>query len=173
MAHERRAAVHLHGADVEPLRGLAQERPGGVRRGARVHPDVLPPGGWAGGPELLERLAVDVGVVMWSNCTPPLRGAALRRSSTLCPPRLHRPPQDAPDRRLARRTPRTPLGQFRRDARLPRPPHLPPNLQHPPRVRHRSRGWEGCGYTVRWGQVPHLAAAWLEVPCSTWTDRVP
>ena len=31
------SAVHLHGADVEPLRGIAQERPGGVRRGAGTY----------------------------------------------------------------------------------------------------------------------------------------
>ena len=70
---------------------------------------------------------------------PPLlsRRPTLRKRAPLRPPRLHHPPQDEPRRCLARRARRTPLRQFRRDARLPRPQHLPPNLQHPLRVRLR------------------------------------
>ena len=161
MAHELRAAVHLHGADAEPFRGLAQERLGGVRRGARAYPGLLaggalPPGGRAaqrdravpGGDALPDgRKSLNVLRRCASSCgrtAPDVPVARLRGGppfadrARLRPPHLHRPLQDAPHRRLARRALRTPLGQLRRDARLPRPRHLPPK---PPAPASRPPHW--------------------------------
>ncbi len=180
MAHELRAAVlarrtvHLHGLDVEPLRGLPRERPGGVRRGARVDPGVLQPGGRADGRtrrvrrNLLERPAVDVRRHVVEACR---RRAALRRTSTASPA-----PSPPPTAGCAPPSPRSApapaTARPRRTRSAPSPPTASPAGRPAPASRPPSStaapGGSSAGCCAEPGpsRPPRAAAACARSTCS-------